>query len=226
VSFVFDAVFWFLSSFLTAWICFWFWVIRRMDLRVAEPLRHGASFGIDALIPGLPDEVVLSVLWPKMVAPLYFLNGSTPKAEVCDIVQRIMRLRLQSQRWKRAIDSSLEGMAVRTTLHFAKLFSSADESWSHYFQRQFRSTASLLSGTWVVQDYGDLNLSRHVDWLSGDRLQDLVVRLRKAKRTSKANLCELLWYYIYNPPARTCSFEYLKPLLGDRRAYLGFQSLE
>jgi hypothetical protein len=52
----------FSHPFLTAWICFWFWVIRRMDLRVAEPLRRGAPFGINALILGLPDKVILSVL--------------------------------------------------------------------------------------------------------------------------------------------------------------------
>jgi hypothetical protein len=31
-----------------------------------------------------------------MAAALYFLNGSTPEAEVRNIVQRIMRLHLQS----------------------------------------------------------------------------------------------------------------------------------
>jgi anti-sigma factor RsiW len=63
-----------------------FWIIKEMDLRVAEPLGLGAPFGSDTLIPGLPDEIVVSILWPKMAAHLYFLNGSTSEAEVHNIV--------------------------------------------------------------------------------------------------------------------------------------------
>jgi hypothetical protein len=99
-----------------------------MDIRVAKPRGRGAPFGSDTLIPGLLDEVILSVVWPKMAACLYFLNVSTPEVEVRNIVQCIMRLCVQSQQWKQTIDSSIEGMAIRTTFHFAKLFSGADES--------------------------------------------------------------------------------------------------
>jgi hypothetical protein len=155
---------------------------------------------------------------------LYFLNGSTPESEVRDIVKRNMRLRAQSLRWKWTIDSSIEGMVVCTTFHFAKLFSGTDESWSQYFQRQFRLTAKLLSGTWVMRDVGDYRFLGPVDSLSRDELQSLVVLLRKAKRALSSNLCELLWYYKYTPPPRACSFEYLKPMLGEDRAYLGFQT--
>jgi hypothetical protein len=57
-----------------------------MDIRVAKPRGRRAPFGSDILIPGLPDEVVLSVVWLKLAARLYFLNVSMPEAEVCDII--------------------------------------------------------------------------------------------------------------------------------------------
>jgi hypothetical protein len=108
-----------------------------MDARVVELLRCGAPFGRDTLILGLPDEVVVSNVWPTIAVHLYLLSARTPETEVRDLVKRIMRLRVQSLQWKFTIDSSIEGMAVRATFYFAKLFFGADESWSHYFRRQF-----------------------------------------------------------------------------------------
>ena len=66
-----------------------------MDFRVDEPLGCGAPFGSNTLIPGLPNELVVSILWPKIGRRLYFLIGSTLEAEVrilssasCDCVSR------------------------------------------------------------------------------------------------------------------------------------------
>jgi hypothetical protein len=75
-----------------------------------------------------------------------------------------------------------------------------------------------------VKDVGDIHVLGYVDCLSGDDLQDLVVLLKRAKWAASANLYELLWYYVYTPPRRACSFEFLKPMLGERHAFLGFQT--
>lgn len=134
----------------------------------------------------------MSNVWPTIALRLYFLSTSMPEAEVHDLVERIMHLYIQSLRWKFTIDSSIKRMAVQATFHFAKLFYGANESWLHYFQRQFRSTASILSGTWIMKDVGDIHLLEYVNCLSRGGLQDLVVFLRTAKQAASANLYELL----------------------------------
>jgi hypothetical protein len=139
------------------------------------------------------------------------------------LVQCIMSLCAQSLYWKFTIDSSLKGLAVRTTYEFAKFYSGPEETWVHYFRRQFRSMAFLLSRTWVLNRLHGYNLLSNVEDLSANQLHSLVLILRKAKRTASSNLCELLWYTIYKPPVRACSPVFLTPLLGEPRAISGFQ---
>ena len=62
----------------------------------------------------------------------------------------------------------------------------------------------------------DLELMDNVEDLTSDQLQPLVVHMRKAKRAAKGNLCELGWYYVYNPPLCACSMEFLTPLFGAK----------
>jgi hypothetical protein len=190
---------------------------------VPKHVRQGAPFGTDTLIPGLEDDIVVSMVWPKIATQLYFLDGATSEEEVQVLVQCIMSLQAQSLRWKFTIDSSLEGLAVRTTYEFAKVYSGTEETWIHYFRWQFRSMAFLLSRTWVLSELRDYNLLGNVEELSANQFQSLVLVLRKVKRTASGNLYELLWYTIYKPPVRACSLAFLTPLLGKPRAYSGFQ---
>jgi hypothetical protein len=76
-----------------------------------------------------------------------------------------------------------------------------------------------------VREPCDLELLGNVEDLTSDQLQPLVVHLRNAKRAAKGNLCELLWYYIYTPPLRACSNDFLMPLLGAKQAFYGFKDL-
>jgi hypothetical protein len=112
---------------------------------VPKRAYQGAAFGTDTLLPGLEDDIVVSMVWPKIAAQLYFVDGAASEGEVQVLVQCIMSLHAQSLRWKFTIDSSMEGLVVRTTFEFAKIYSSPDETWVHYFKQQFRSMASLLS---------------------------------------------------------------------------------
>jgi hypothetical protein len=62
-----------------------------MDCKIAQPIGRKATFSARTLLPGIPDEIVDSVVWPKITAYFYVLNESMPEAEVQDIVQCIMR---------------------------------------------------------------------------------------------------------------------------------------
>jgi hypothetical protein len=57
-------------------------VSRRMDWLLPKRVRHGAPFGTDTLIPGLEDDIVVSMVWPKIAAQLYFLDGTMYEREV------------------------------------------------------------------------------------------------------------------------------------------------
>lgn len=139
-----------------------------------------------------------------------------------NVVQCVMGLRAQSQRWKSMIDSSLEGVAVRATCKYAQSFSGPGETPVNYFKWQFRPIASVLSGTWIVREPRDLDLLRNIAELSSDQVLSLVVHLRRAKRVVKAKLCDFGWYYVYCPPLRACSVEFLTHLLGPTKAVKGF----
>lgn len=107
---------------------------------------------------------------------------------------------MQSKSWKSIVDSSVEGIAVRVTCNFAKKFSGPNETRVHYFMRQFKPIAAILSDTWTVWEPRDLDLLGNIDDLSSNQLQSLVVHLRRAKCAVKENLCEFGWYYVFCPP--------------------------
>ena len=182
-----------------------------------------AAFGCETLLPGIPDDVVLSLVWPKIAFRLYVMSTATPEGEVFQLVQCVMSLRCQSLYWKSIVDSSVEGVAVRATCNFAKYFSGPNETKVQYFRRQFKPIAAILSGSWIMREPRDLDLLRNVEDLSGDQLQSLVVHLRRAKRARSENLCELGWYYVYNPPLQACTLEFLTARLGLKQALDGFK---
>ena len=84
-------------------------------------------------MPGIGDDVVLTLVWPKIAARLYLMSAGTSEGEVLDLVQCVMSLRVQSLYWKSIVDSSLEGVACRATCNFAKYFSGLDETRVQYF---------------------------------------------------------------------------------------------
>jgi hypothetical protein len=67
-----------------------------MDLRSGQRILQRADFGNDMLIPGNGDGVVVSMVWPKIAARLYLITNNTSKGEVCELVQCIMGLWVQS----------------------------------------------------------------------------------------------------------------------------------
>ena len=138
----------------------------------------------------------MSMVWPKIAAQLYFLDGATSEEEVQVLVQCIMSLCAHSLGWKFTINSALEGLAVRTTYEFAKFYSGLDKTWIHYFQQQFKLMAYLLNRTQMLKHLRDYNLLSNVEDLSANQLHSLVPVLRKAKRATSSNLCELLQYTI------------------------------
>lgn len=84
------------------------------------------------------------------------------------LVQCIMGLRLQSKSWKSIVDKSVEGVAVRATCNFAKKFSGPNETRVHYFIRQFKPIAAILSDTWIVREPRNLDLLGNIEDLSSD----------------------------------------------------------
>jgi hypothetical protein len=194
-----------------------------MDYGWGQRVLRRAAFGCNTLLPGIRDDVLVSMIWPKIAGRLYLISSTTSEGEVYELVQCIMSLRVQSQRWKSTIDSSIEGLAVRATCNFAKYFNGPTETRVHYFRRQFKPIAALLSGTWILHEPHDLELLGNVEDLTNDQLQPLVMYLRKGKRVAKGNLCELLWYYVYNPPLPACSMDFLTPLFGTKQAFYGFK---
>ena len=190
---------------------------------VRRPATRRAAFGSDTLLPGIGDEVVLFMVWPKIVGRLYVMTAATSEEDVLSLVQSVMGLRCQSLYWKSVVDSSLEGVAVRATCQFARILSGPNETPTNYFRRQFRPIAEVLSETWIVREPRDLELLGNVEDLSSDQVQSLVLHLRRAKRAAKQNLCELGWYYVFNPPLSACSVDFLTPLVGVKQALDGFK---
>lgn len=129
---------------------------------------QGAAFRCDTLVPGIGDDVVLSMVWLKIAGRLYLISTTTLEEEVYNLVQCIMSLRVQSQRWKLIVDSSLEGVAVRATCNFAKYFNGPNETQVQYFKRQFKPIAALLSGTWIMEEPHDLELLDNIEDLTNN----------------------------------------------------------
>jgi hypothetical protein len=91
--------------------------LRCKEARTAS----GISWGIDhrvtaALVPLLADEVVVSKIWLRVAVGVHAILRLSSCHNVQKVVRAVLSLRQMSSRWCHVVDSSLEGMVVRTTL--------------------------------------------------------------------------------------------------------------
>lgn len=176
------------------------------------------------LIPGLPDEVVVGHIWPLLAADLYILHECTPLQQIRTIVYAFYGLRSQSRSWRRLIDSSLEGLVLKSTFHFAKMHCGFGEEWEAFLLRKFYGFADLLSQQWWLQSPLDPTLFENIIDFSHQELERVVLILRKARRSTRHCLFEFHdeIQAVWVPPVAHCSLELLRPRIGAFRAYLGF----
>lgn len=176
---------------------------------------------VSILIEGLPDALVESLVWPLLALELYTIDEFTPLSKIRELVFAVYGLRAQSRRWRFIVDSSLEGFVLKSTFFFAKTYCGEAEVWELYFRKTFLSIADLLSQHWALVIAPDPALLAGPAQLTYVQLEQLVLVLRRARRSWRNHLKDAVQEVFVPPPAH-CSPEFLIPRVGYLKGNRGF----
>lgn len=145
----------------------------------------------ESIVNGLPHDVVVSNIWPRIAGHLWDVNRGTPQTEARLRVGSMLAVREVSAEWRAMADGSLEGAALRACMIYAHRFSRGDRM--QYLRLHLQEMLKLLGNSGEITVEYDRALVGDIGSLSNRELFELVRLLRRVKRG--CSLFLLLWSY-------------------------------